>query len=230
MDSIDFIKISTDYGSSSSSGNGSSFGFGFDYGNGNSCGFGSSFGFGYGSGFNFSSGFSNGNGYGYNSGSGFGSGIKSFNGKTVFMINCIPTIISNIKKFNEYQIVNGYILESDMTLTKTYIAKKNNVFAHGITTHHAIEDVEKKIFNLLEIEEKITLFLKEFNYHDKYKAKHFIEWHRKLTGSCRQGIQSFIQNKNINEEDFFSLNDFFDICKDTYGCKIINLIKKKSKH
>ena len=223
MDGINFIKISTNSGS----GSGSGYGYGDGSGFGNGSGLGSIFCSGFGSGSGYGDGYGDGSGYGSNSG--YGSGIKSFNGKTVFMINCIPTIISNIKKFNEYQIVNGYILESDMTLTKTYIAKKNNVFAHGITTHHAIEDVEKKIFNLLEIEEKIILFLKEFNYHDKYKAKHFIEWHRKLTGSCRQGIQSFIQNENINEEDFFSLNDFFDICKDTYGCKIINLIKKKSK-
>ena len=201
-----FLKIGSGYGSGSGSG----------YGSGSGSGDGSGYGSGYGSG----DGSGYGSGYGYGSGS--GDGLKSFNGMKVYLIDDIQTLIIRMHK----NIAKGYILNTDFTLEKCYIAKGNNKFAHGKTIKEATEALQEKIFSNLDTEEAIKKFIKKFNNKDKYKGTEFYVWHNILTGSCKMGRDSFVINNNINLNKKFSVKEFIKICENSYGGEIIKKLKK----
>lgn len=114
-----FLSIGSGYGSGDGSGDGS--------------GYGSGDGYGYGSG----SGDGDGSGDGY----GYGDGIKSINGNSIYVVDNIPTIITNVKG----NIAEGFILQSDLSLTPCFIAKENNQFSHGNTLHEAFESLREKL-------------------------------------------------------------------------------------
>ena len=150
--------------------------YGYSYSNGDGSGLGS--GYGYSSGDGDGCGYSSG-GYGYGS----GDGIKSFNGKFVYMIDEIQTIISNIKG----NLAKGFILNSDLTLSPCYICKNERYFAHGETLKEARRALQEKILENMDTDEAIERFLSTFEKEKKYPVKDFYEWHHYLTGSCEMG-------------------------------------------
>lgn len=183
----------------------------------------SGFGFGYGDCFGFGYGDCSGSG----SGSSFGSNndIKTFDNNMIYLIDEIPTIIKNIHN----NIAKGYILNNDLSLMPCYIAKRNNLFAHGKTIKEAVEALQDKIFARLDIEERIDLFLKEFSDIDKkYPAKAFYDWHNKLTGSCEMGRDMFVKNGGYDlEKDMFTVKEFINITRNEYGGDIIKQLEDK---
>ena len=183
----------------------------------------SGFGFGYGDCFGFGYGDCSGSG----SGSSFGSNndIKTFDNNMIYLIDEIPTIIKNIHN----NIAKGYILNNDLSLMPCYIAKRNNLFAHGKTIKEAVEALQDKIFARLDIEERIDLFLKEFSDIDKkYPAKVFYDWHNKLTGSCEMGRDMFVKNGGYDlEKDMFTVKEFINITRNEYGGDIIKQLEDK---
>jgi hypothetical protein len=175
--------------------------------------------------------FGSGSGYGYGSGSGDGSGygygIKSFNNQLIYLIDGVQTIITNIKR----NIAKGFILNDDLTLTPCYVAKGHNKFAHGETVKKAMEDLENKIFEDMDTDEAIEMFLKEFSDLDKkYSAKDFYVWHNRLTGSCEMGRNSFVRNGGYDlENDTFTVKQFIEITENAFGGDIIKQLKNRIK-
>lgn len=49
-------------------------------------------------------------------------GVKSINGNPIYVVDNIPTIITNVKG----NISKGFILHSDLSLTSCFIVKENN--------------------------------------------------------------------------------------------------------
>ena len=188
--------------------------------NGYGDGSGSGDGYGDGSGDGGGSGYGDGSGYGggYGGGSGYGSGIR-INSKLVHNIDNIQTIIKTIK----HNLAKGFIVNDDLTLTETYIVKSidSRYFAHGENVKSAMESLENKIVADLDEEEIIEMFLKEINKNKKYSVKYFFDWHGKLTGSCLQGRESFIKNKNISLDSEIDFKEFIEICKSQYGWSVI---------
>ena len=194
-----FLKIETDSG------------YGDGYGDGS--------GYGYGDG----SGYGSGDGSGYGDGSGFGDGdIKKINQYNVYKIDGVSTIITNIYK----NIAKGFILNRDLTLEKCYIAKGQNLFAHGKTLNKAVQSLQEKIFENLDSEEKIEEFRKEFNNTDKYKGTEFYTWHHILTGSCEMGRDNFVKEHELNLEDKFTVKEFITLTENDYGKEIIKKLKE----
>lgn len=195
------------YGSGDGSGDGNGSGFGNGYGSGN--------GYGYCSGDGY------GNGYGYCSGSGniFGDGVglKKHNGRPVHSIDGIDTIITSLRG----NIAKGYIVKIDLTLTKCYVVKVNNMFAHGKTLRDAQDSLTAKINQAQPIEERIKNFHKEFKSAKKYSAKKFYDWHFILTGSCKMGRDNFMSNKGIRLKDKFTVDEFIELTIDQYGGDVI---------
>ena len=179
-----------------------------------------SYGSGYGSDFGFGSGFGSGygDGYGSGSGSGYGDGIASYDGRDVHLIDDVQTIITAV--FGN--IAKGYILENDMTLTPCYVAKSGNTFAHGNTLKEAIDALHKKLFDDMPEEDRIAEFFKSHSPGVKYPAKDLFVWHNRLTGSCEAGRMSFVRSHDIDlENDTFTIEEFINLCKDSYGGKTI---------
>ena len=135
------------------------------------------------------------------------------------MIDGIQTIITNIRN----NIAKGFILNKDLTLSPCYVVKGHNKFAHGETLKKAVADLENKIFEDMDTNEAIELFLKEFSdLNKKYPAKAFYIWHNRLTGSCEMGRNAFVRNGGYDlENDTFTVKEFIDITKNDFGGDII---------
>lgn len=182
---------------------------------------------GYGSG----SGDGCGSGYGYGSGSGYGCGygcgITSINNQAVYQIDGVPTVITHIRGI----IAKGFILNDDFTLDPCYVAKGHNMFAHGESIKAAVEALQEKIFENLDPDEAIEMFLKEFPDPDiKCPAKAFYVWHHRLTGSCEMGRNAFVRNGGYDlENDEFTVSEFINITRNAYGGEIIRQLEEKIK-
>ena len=135
----------------------------------------------------------------------------------VYIIDSIQTIITNLKG----NIAKGYILNSDLTLTKTYVVKHGNYFAHGKTLKQAMLDVVYKELQNMDVEEKIQEFKNKFKHDEKYSGQDFFEWHGILTGSCELGRESFVRDNNISLEDNFTVKEFLDMCEGAYGWEVL---------
>ena len=188
-------------------------------GSGSGSGSGSGDGSGYGSG--YGSGCGDGSGYGCGSGCGYGDGdgIKSINGNSIYVVDNIPTIITNVKG----NIAKGFILQSDLSLTPCFIAKENNQFSHGNTLHEAFESLREKLYDDSTEEERILKFKEHFSdFSKKYSAKDLFIWHHVLTGSCKAGREYFCKDKGIDVgNDRFTVYEFIELTKNSYGGEII---------
>ena len=224
---LEWIENCFGYGSGSGSGYGSGSGFGYGSGSGSGFGYGSGHRYGSGNGSGNGSGYGDGsgNGYGDGDGSGYGDGdgINSFDGKAVYLIDSVQTIISTIKG----NLAKGFVLNSDFTLSPCYVCKGDGYFAHGETLKDAREALRGKILKNMNIDETIEQFLSTFEKEKKYPAKDFYNWHHYLTGSCEMGRKSFLRDRNINFDDMYTVDEFIDICKDSFGNKIILKLKEK---
>lgn len=240
-----FLKIeygsSFGFGSGSGYGDGYGFGCGFDYGSGSSSGDG--YGSGYGGGFDngSGSGWGSGSGCGYNFGGGYGHGssdgsrgsnygngydcdIKAINGMTVVVIDGIQTVIKSVVK----NIARGFIVCDDLTLKPCYVAKENNLFAHGKTVKEALSALQEKIFENMNTDEVIEEFLKKFELDKKYPAKDFYHWHHILTGSCKMGRDEFINSHEIDlESGLYTVKDFIELTKNSYRGEVIKQLEAK---
>ena len=139
------------------------------------------------------------------------------------MVDGIQTIIKNIKG----NIAKGFILNKDLSLSPCYIAKGHNKFAHGETIKDAVESLQNKIFQDMDTDEAIELFLQEFSdLNKKYPAKSFYIWHNRLTGSCEMGRNAFVKDGGYDlENDEFTVQEFIDITKDAFGGDIIRQLE-----
>ena len=184
-------------------------------------------GSGFGDGDGYGSGY--GDGYGYVSGCGYGtsrgSDIKSFNGKLVFVIDNVQTIITSI----HLNLAKGFILNDDLTLTPCYVAKGDGLFAHGETAAAAQEALRKKAFEAMDTEEAIEKFCEIFKPGERYSGHEFFEWHHYLTGSCEMGRKAFVRNHNLDLDKLYTVEEFIELTKEDYGGEVIRRVEERYK-
>ena len=199
------------HGDGSGYGDGSGSGYGRGRGSGSGTGDGSRNGSGYDSGFD--------SGDGYDSGDGSGDGIQAVSKRPVYQIDGVPTILNHIHG----NIAEGFILQSDLTLTPCYVVKENGVFAHGATMHEAFDALQEKLYDACTEEERLTAFKEHFPVFDKkYPAREFFTWHHVLTGSCKAGREAFCRDREIDlDKDRYTVYEFILQTKDSYGGHII---------
>ncbi len=149
--------------------------------------------------------------------------MKMFNDMTIYKIDSVETIITNIKG----NLAKGFILQRDLTLTPCFVVKGSGYFAHGETVKAAREALQEKIFENMDTEEAIGKFLDTFKPNTKYTAKEFYEWHHYLTGSCEMGRKSFMQDHDIDFDTALTVDEFIDLCRDDYGGEIIKQLEER---
>lgn len=222
MEVLEFLKI-----------NNCGYGYGYGYGDGDGSGYvdvyGSGYGYGKGDVYGDAYSYGSGDGCSLGEGNGYGSGaasvkMKSINKMSIYSIDDVSTIITKIKN----NIAKGFIVNNNLTLTPCFIAKRNNLFAHGETLRKAIQSLESKLFDDMTIKERIEMFLEKFDIDKKYQAKLFFDWHFKLTGSCEMGRLSFVKNNGIDlENDYYTVAEFIELVESDYGSEIIRELKNK---
>ena len=169
---------------------------------------------------------SSGDGSGYGYGYGYGDGIKEFNGKKIYRIDGVCTIIFAVRR----NVAKGYIVKNDMTLKPCYVVKDNNIFAHGLNLRDAIESLEVKRYSQMNTSEVIDEFFSIFKLNIKYPAKDFFIWHNRLTGSCELGRTTFAENHGIDvENDTMTVKQFITLTENAYGGTVIKELKEKYK-
>ena len=154
-------------------------------------------------------------GYGY----GPVDGIQAVSKCPVYQIDGVLTILNHIHG----NIAEGFILQSDLTLTPCYVVKENGVFAHGATMREAFDALQEKLYDDCTEEERLTAFKEHFpDFGKKYPAKELFAWHHVLTGSCKAGRMAFCLDKGIDlEKDTYSVVEFIRLTKDAYGGEMI---------
>ena len=207
-------------GSGSGYGDGDGSGYGSGYGSGDGYGDGSGSGYGYGSG--YGSGYGYGYGSGYGSGSGSGYGFKEFNGRKVYDIDSVLTLIYAVKG----DAARGAVLRNDMTLKDCWIAKRGNFFAHGDTLHEAVEAVEAKWRENRPLDERIAEFVKTHPELDEEYGDLF-DWHHILTGSCEFGRRQWCEEHGYKPTDSITIRTFLTETAGDYGGDVIRMVAKE---
>ena len=184
---------------------------------------GSSSGSGDGSGYGDGDG--SGDGSGYGSGYGSGSGLKNYCGKDIHIVDGVQTIIEHVHG----NVAKGNILQSDLSTTPCFLVKHQNLFAHGTTLKEAGEALEAKIFDTIDVNEKISMFLSRFKPGVKYAASEFYDWHHRLTGSCKAGRDAFVTDHNIDlKTSEYTVAEFIAITENAYGGEIVRRLKSQA--
>ena len=210
------------YGSGSGDGYGSGYGSGSGYGYGSGDGSGDGYGDGSGDGDGSGSGYGDGSGSGYGDGYGSGDGVKEFNGRKVYDIDSVPTLIFAVKG----DAARGATLQKDMSLRDCWIAKRGNFFAHGDTLHEAVEAVEAKWRENRPLDERIAEFVKTHPALDEEYGDLF-DWHHVLTGSCEFGRRQWCEEHGYKPTDSITLRAFFEQTKNDYGRDVIRQVAQK---
>ena len=207
-----FLAVGSGSGSGSGSGNGS----------GNGSGYGSGDGYGYG----YGNGYGNGNGYGYGNGDGNGDGngygVKEFNGRKVYDIDSVLTLIYAVRG----NVAKGAVLCRDLTLRDCWIARRGNFFAHGDTLHAAVEAVEAKWMENRPLDERIAEFVKTHPALDEEYGDLF-DWHHVLTGSCEFGRRQWCEEHGYSPTDSITLRTFFEQTRNDHGRDVIRQVAKE---
>ena len=220
-----FLAIDIGYGDGCGSGSG----YGSDYYSGyNDCD-GNGCGSGYGSGSNNNKGYGGGEGcgvcnrYGKGYGDGDNTGLKEINGKKVYMVDGTQTIFTSVRG----NVAQGFIVQSDLQLTPSFIVKENNKFAHGNTLRDAFTSLQEKLYDDSTEEERIEVFKKKFpSYEEKYDNKDLFTYHHVLTGSCRMGREEFVKGNGLSLDGKTSVREFVELTKNAYGGYIIKELPK----
>ena len=183
---------------------------------------GDGYGYGDGSGSGSGSGYGDGDGYGYGDGSGDGSGVKEFNGRKVYDIDRVPTLIFAVKG----DTAKGATIQKDMSLKDCWIAKRGNFFSHGDTLHEAVEAVEAKWRENRPLDERIAEFVKTHPALDEPYGDLF-DWHHILTGSCEFGRRQWCEEHGYKPTDSITLRTFFTETAGNYGGDVIRQVAKE---
>lgn len=204
-------------GSGTGTGNASNSGTGYGYGYGSGRGSGDGSGYGYGLGRGY--GYGLGRVSGYDSDDGSGDGIQAVSKRPVYQIDGVPTILNHIHG----NIAEGFILQSDLTLTPCYVVKENGKFVHGATLREAFDGLQEKPYDDRTEEERLAAFGEHFpDFDKKYPAKALFAWHHVLTGSCKAGREAFCRDRGIDlDKDRYTVYEFILQTKDSYGGHII---------
>ena len=218
-----FLAVSTGYGYGAGSGSGYGYGYGSGYGSGYGYGYGSGYGSGYGagsgSGYGYGSGYGSGYGDGSGSGSGsgpgygYGDGLKEYNGRKVYCIDGVPSLIYSV----HVNYAKGASIGGDLVLSPCYIARHGDYFAHGETLHAAVTAAIEKFSENRPLKERINDFMKTHPLGQKASFGDLFRWHHILTGSCEFGRREFCRERGITEADSFTPEEFIDLTKNAYG-------------
>ena len=170
------------------------------------------------------SGYGSGNGSGDGSGYGNGSGVKKYNGEPVHLIDGVATVIKRIHG----NVARGYIVNADLTTTKTYVVKQDNTFAHGSTLKEAMDALCDKLFEDMPEEERIAEFIEKYPALDTVcKNADLFDWHHRLTGSCLQGRTQFQRDNGLSLEDSITVAAFIKLTENAYGGIVIRKLRER---
>ena len=174
-----------------------------------------------GSGAGCSCGADDGYGRGYGNGDIASGDLLEINGNPVELIDGIPTVIYS----THGAVSRGAILGDDMTLPDCYIARSDDLTAHGETLRKAVDALTDKAVGGLPESERIAQFVLQFpEYRKPYPNRDLYQWHHRLTGSCAMGRDKFVAESGIDLEGETTVEEFVRLTQGYFGGAIIKKI------
>ena len=135
------------------------------------------------------------------------------------MIDGVRTLIEDVKG----NFAKGWIVGGDLTLSRCWVARVGDVFAHGEDIHAAHEQAMDKHMRSMPTEERLDAFIQAHPDLDgKYPGIDLFKWHNVLTGSCEMGRMQFCKDKGIDiVTASFTVEEFIKLTYTSYGGEII---------
>ena len=160
-------------------------------------------------------------------GDGSGSGVLKLNGKDVYKVDGVNTIITWVNG----NIAKGFILQKDLSLNPCFIVKGEvngkTVFAHGDDLRQAMQALTDKLFDGMPEEERIRAFMKDHPEYDKaYPNQDLFDWHHRLTGSCLAGRNAFVNDHGLSLDGQTTVAEFVRLTRYAYGMDVIRMLEK----
>ena len=153
----------------------------------------------------------------------FAGNIKERIGSEVYEIDGVQTLLDDVR----HGFGVGAILNFDLTLTPCYVAKANDLFAHGEIPRKAMEALRDKLFDGMIEDECIAAFWECHNRTDKYNGRDLWHWHHRLTGSCEMGRNQFAADRGIDiDNSEWMVVEFVALCRDSYGGSVIRRLEE----
>ena len=219
------------YGSGYGSGDGYGYGYGYGSGDGYGSGYGYGYGYGYGDGSGYGDGYGSGDGsgYGYGSGDGYGDGngdgIEEFEGHKVYVIDGVPTCITQVKG----DLAKGFTIKYNAVKVTCFVARCDGFFAHGETAHDAMRDAREKAMEAKPLSDKIADIVKAHPDPDaEVYCSELFSLHHVLTGSCEFGRRQFCERHGIDvENDKMTLRKFCELTRNEYGGEAVKALAEK---
>ena len=88
-----------------------------------------------------------------------------------------------------------------------------------------MEALRDKLFEDMPEDERITAFLAETERGKKYPARHFYDWHHRLTGSCDMGRAAFARDHGIDVDTYeLDMDEFLQLTRAAYGGDVIRRV------
>jgi hypothetical protein len=140
------------------------------------------------------------------------------------LIDGVQTIIKSIKG----NVAKGFIINDDLTLEPTFVAKVGDSFAHGRSAREAIDSASAKHNESATPEERVQSFIESHPSLGTLTGREWVAVHRQLTLSCEQGCESFVRGKGIDLSKQYTLAEFIELVDGAYpdGQKAIDLLKQ----
>lgn len=145
----------------------------------------------------------------------------SYNGRRVYRVDGIPTVITRVK--GDY--AKGFTLGKDLRLTPCYVAKIDRMYAHGRSLREAHEEVWRKAYGRKPVEERIKAFIDVHPELDKPYDDLF-EWHGILTGSCLMGREEWCRANGYKPGDSMTVREFIEKVFKDYGGETILMLAR----
>lgn len=146
--------------------------------------------------------------------------VMQFQDDDVYSVDGIMTIITNVKS----NYARGFIINDDMTLSKTYIARIGNCFAHGRTLKEAFDSATSKYNIKVPVEDRIRATVEKYPTLDtEVPNSELFKLHNILTGSCLYGREIFAKAHNLNKKTgSMTMRQFIELTKNgSFGSDII---------
>lgn len=153
-------------------------------------------------------------------------GIKAINGRKVFIIDGVETVIDSVHQVRGIYYAKGAIIGGDLSLRPVFIARVGNFFAHGYTLRGAVRVAREKWMDNRPLEDKLDEFVKAHPDPDKEYSDLF-DWHHTLTGSCEAGRREWCRAHGYEPTDSITIRTFIEQTRNDYGGEAIRELAQR---
>lgn len=143
----------------------------------------------------------------------------------IYHIDNTQTIITSVKG----NMAKGYTIRGNTQLVPCYIAKVGNFFAHGKTSHEALQAAQEKYDEDAPLPDRISDTIRKYPTLDTLVPhQELFSLHHILTGSCKFGREEFCKSKGLDPtKGEMTMRDFILLTKDAFGSQAIHILAKE---